>query len=262
MAKRYVETSRWDQAWFRKLGSEGRDIWNWLHDRCDSAGVWEIDFERFSFEVGFEVNMSRVREVFGNKIYDLGTGRLWLPRFISFQYSNMSSKNRAQLGIMKRVVNLAKDLPLLDEETQMLIESFLILIRHPNGTQLTPLEVDMEVEAEVEVEEKKEDRFKISNADLEAIYVGYPRKVGKAKGFERARRDIKSIRELNDLAKAVINYRAHCEREKTESKYIKHFSTFIGEWRDWVDPEHGRAEDFSQRAIAQDLGDIFKQEST
>ena len=45
MAKRFVDTGRWGKVWFRKLGSQGRDVWNFITDNCDAAGVWEIDLE-------------------------------------------------------------------------------------------------------------------------------------------------------------------------------------------------------------------------
>lgn len=49
---------------------------------------------------------------------------------------------------------------------------------------------------------------------------------------------------LTQLSWAVNNYRHHLERENTEPRFIKYFSTFMGEWRDWTDPKHGTGESF------------------
>src|SRR5690606_25847979 len=72
---------------------------------------------------------------------------------------------------------------------------------------------------------------KITDTDLDPIYALYPRKVGKTRGYALAKK--LSREELDDLRRAVSNYRS--ATEKTESRFIKHFSTFMGEWRDWLE---------------------------
>jgi hypothetical protein len=42
-----------------------------------------------------------------------------------------------------------------------------------------------------------------------------------------------------DLIAAITRYRDDVQAAGTEKKYIKHFSTFASEWRDWVSPEAG-----------------------
>ncbi len=257
MSKRFVETERWKKAWFRKLGSQGRDIWNWLHDNCDSAGVWEIDFDRFSFDVGFEVDMEQVKKVFGRKLYDLGDNKVWLPKFLSFQYKSLNANNRAGLGILRRVLSLTRDLPHLDEETAELLSTFDALNRLSLEGQLTPQVKEEEKEQDKFLGES-EGKFRLHAVTLEKIYDLYPRKVGKAKGLEKARKEVKTARDVTDLTAAVNHYRKHCEKEQTAAKFIKHFSTFMSEWRDWIDSSHGHAEDFSPTKSAADLSGIFK----
>ena len=41
------------------------------------------------------------------------------------------------------------------------------------------------------------------------------------------------------LIEAIKKYRRHCELNKTETKYIKHFSTFVSTWRDWLESDVG-----------------------
>lgn len=53
--------------------------------------------------------------------------------------------------------------------------------------------------------------------------------------------------DLDELTRAVENYKTCLKREGTESKYIKQFATFMGEWRDWLDSAHGQSEDFSEK---------------
>jgi hypothetical protein len=61
----------------------------------------------------------------------------------------------------------------------------------------------------------------------------YPRKVGKEKGMKKLAREVKTPEDLLDLERAIKNYAK--DRAGNEAQYIQHFSTFAGEWRDWVD---------------------------
>lgn len=78
--------------------------------------------------------------------------------------------------------------------------------------------------------------------DFEAVWQKYPRKVNKTEARTRFLRLIKTPEDFADLARAIDAYAAHCVREKTEPKYVKHMSSFIGvenaqPWRDWLAPE-------------------------
>lgn len=87
-------------------------------------------------------------------------------------------------------------------------------------------------------------RASVSLVDFEKIYSDYPRKQGKAKGIKKARAEIKTQDDLAMLAQAIQRYRDHCRNNKIEAQYIKHFSTFMGEWRDWLDPNIGTTESY------------------
>lgn len=69
--------------------------------------------------------------------------------------------------------------------------------------------------------------------DLESAYQKYPRKEGKTPGMKRLAREIRSQKDFDDLNKAVENYAR--AKEGKDKDYIKLFSTFVAEWRDWVD---------------------------
>lgn len=72
---------------------------------------------------------------------------------------------------------------------------------------------------------------------VEQVYLDlYPRKIGKSKGIRHLARVMKA-EELPLLEKAIRNYSKFSENKSPE--YIKHFSTFASEWRDWIEiPEN------------------------
>jgi hypothetical protein len=75
--------------------------------------------------------------------------------------------------------------------------------------------------------------------DFESLYLKYPRKQGKGKGLARCKAQVKTQEDYNALSRAIDKYRMYCLKEKTERQFIKHFSTFMSEWRDWLDSDVG-----------------------
>ncbi len=76
--------------------------------------------------------------------------------------------------------------------------------------------------------------------DFDSIYKKYPRKMGKTAGIKKCGTEIKTEEDFAALSSAVDKYAAHCRKENTEAKFVKHFSTFMGCWRDWATDDVGK----------------------
>jgi hypothetical protein len=75
------------------------------------------------------------------------------------------------------------------------------------------------------------------------FYLSYPRKVGKTAAMKAWRRAAsKPDFSLADLLVAREKYRAYFESSGVEAKFVKHPATFLGEWRDWLDPITGTSD--------------------
>jgi hypothetical protein len=85
--------------------------------------------------------------------------------------------------------------------------------------------------------------------DFESLYKKYPRKVGKERGLKICALQIKTQKDFDDLSLAIDRYVVHLKENATDSKFIKHFATFMGSWRDWLDETHGSSENFSKNEI-------------
>lgn len=90
---------------------------------------------------------------------------------------------------------------------------------------------------------------------LEEIYSKYPRKLGKAGGMRILRSQKLNEEKLRNLDMAITNYITHILRENIEITFVKHFSTWVREWKDWIDPEHGK----SNPMIKEELKGIFNE---
>ena len=83
--------------------------------------------------------------------------------------------------------------------------------------------------------------------DFEKIYFEYPRKIGKTRGIAKLQKTILNQSDYDLLLLSVQNY-AEISRDK-QNEYIKHFSTFVNEWRDYIEiqqTEKPREYDFAQ----------------
>lgn len=76
---------------------------------------------------------------------------------------------------------------------------------------------------------------RITETQILEIYKLYPRKRGKTPGIKKALKEIKTLEDLKKLEIAVCNYRTQCMEDETESRYMMHFSTFMGQWEDFVE---------------------------
>lgn len=72
-----------------------------------------------------------------------------------------------------------------------------------------------------------------SDFDFDIIYDAYPRKEGKSAGLKKCKTIIKSQKKFDEVLKSVENYAASVKF--TEPKYIKHFSSFLSNWIDYLD---------------------------
>ena len=78
--------------------------------------------------------------------------------------------------------------------------------------------------------EETEEKF-----DFSKVYDLYPRKIGKSLGLRRLKSKVKTSQEFEQLMQAVSNYKKHCQNYE-DQKYIKHFSSWVSDWKDWIAP--------------------------
>lgn len=77
--------------------------------------------------------------------------------------------------------------------------------------------------------------------DFELLYKEYPRKEGKHQGMLTCRAQIKTEEDFLLLKQAITRYSEHVKKTAQELRFVKHFSTFMSSWRDWLEPDTGTA---------------------
>jgi hypothetical protein len=87
--KRFTETSKWEDQWFRKLPPNAKLFWDWICSKCDHAGVIEPDYDLAGFQIGCDIT-PQILEHFEGRIEKLESGKLFILKFIQFQYGKLS----------------------------------------------------------------------------------------------------------------------------------------------------------------------------
>lgn len=91
------------------------------------------------------------------------------------------------------------------------------------------------------------------NSDIESAYLEYyPRKIGKRKGLEFLANKSWNSERISNLITAIKNYASFCQENETEQKYIKHFSSWVREWEDWIKIDR-------PKTIAEELAELRSQ---
>jgi len=104
MAKRFTDSSKWDQAWFRTLTPKMKCAWIYICDKCDHAGIWDADFPAMSFNVGEDISRQEIEDVFSDKIQPVpGRAQYIIKAFIDFQYGPLNPDNRVHKSVIDRI---------------------------------------------------------------------------------------------------------------------------------------------------------------
>lgn len=86
--KRFTDADKWEDPWFCEQSSEVKLFWQYICDRCDLAGVWEINWKLAEFHLG-KLDRTRIRAALGHRVAEMDGGKSWnLTGFIRFQYPN------------------------------------------------------------------------------------------------------------------------------------------------------------------------------
>jgi len=105
--KRFSESTKWADPWFRTLPMESKCIWLWLLDNCDCAGIIEPDMDLAAFQIGATKPLASPYEALGDRVQKYGT-KLFIPKFIAYQYgAELNVANTAHRGVIRRL-ELAK----------------------------------------------------------------------------------------------------------------------------------------------------------
>jgi len=149
VAKRFTDTGKWKKKWIRELNPDMKLFWFYLLDNCDHAGIWEVDIDLASFQVGVKLDEARILKVFNRKIVPFKDGKWFVPKFIEYQYGELNENVNAHKSVIKILKKYG-----LNKKNQQL----------PNSSSGTVQDKDMNM-----VKDKREGKFKSIEKSLDDL---------------------------------------------------------------------------------------------
>ena len=95
MPKRFTETEKWKDKWFRQLRPEYKLAFLYLLDNCDHAGIIDLDEQLADFQIGATIDWTGFFLACGDRIASVHGDKKILTRFIEFQYGELSQDCKA-----------------------------------------------------------------------------------------------------------------------------------------------------------------------
>lgn len=105
MAKRFTDTNKWEKASFFELSNRLKLVWFYLCDRCDHAGIWEINLPLLEFHLKEKFSLSDLTDGLKDRIEVLDNHKqLSIVGFIQFQYKTpLKADNRVHKSVLDRL---------------------------------------------------------------------------------------------------------------------------------------------------------------
>ena len=100
--KRFTETNKWRDPWYRNLSSAAKQLWEYLRDNCDAIGLVEIDFSLTSADCGQNITQAHMAEL-GDRVQRVSEKKFFLTKFINFQYGELNPSCPPHRTIIKLV---------------------------------------------------------------------------------------------------------------------------------------------------------------
>jgi hypothetical protein len=224
MAKRFTDSDKWRKPWFRALSAEAKMAWVYLTDNCDHAGIWPAAFDLVSGDLGFGVDDTLLKKWFGDKLIQVSADKYFIPSYIEFQYGELSEESKPHLSVIKILIKYS-----IDPKKLTLSKGY---------------SKGIETLKDKDKNKDKENVLGESEGIFKKFWSAVPNKTGKSKAKKVWDREIKAGTSPDEMFQSLANFIAHHKRNGTDAQFIPHGSTFMNQWRDWLDEDAGKVVGF------------------
>lgn len=114
MAKRFTDTDKWRDPWFKRLKGKAQLFWLFVLDTCDHAGVWQEQLDEFHFFSGMTMTHDEIAKAFSGRLIEFKPSTYIVMNFIKFQYTELNPANNAHKGVLKALEVRGLTWPLQD----------------------------------------------------------------------------------------------------------------------------------------------------
>jgi len=222
MSKRFTDSEKWGDPWFRNLPLKYKLLWLYLTDVCDNAGIWKVDLEMASFKISEPLDHKEaLKQMNGDRVngerrvLELNEGRYWfVTGFYNFQWGK-NRKNSILINVIKGIKNhrfsdeILKYLPTLNGGLAEGYPTLGIGIGKGKGKGKT-----------------------IRDEHFQELWALYPSKIGKKKAETHFYATVETEEAFECMKKALENYK---RSDRVKHNFIQNASTWFNNWEDWAE---------------------------
>lgn len=175
MGKRFTDTEKFTDPWYRRLPSKYKLLWEYLTCSCDLAGIITLDMEYVEMLLNEKFTSEEISFHFEGRLISTGRlGQYFIPKFITFQNGRLSDRS----PIHRKIISLLGDAD-IDHET----------LKPKNSVALDTLSIGYQ----------KGTEYPVSNSNSNS------NSKGKSRGISKQAKKIKEPSELSPLESAAFD---------------------------------------------------------
>lgn len=221
--KRFTETTKWADPWYRRLSPSAKLLWSYLTDNCDCTGLIDLDLDSATFHIGAKIEEKHLAEL-ASRLQRTIDAKIFIPRFIPFQYGTISDGCPAHKPVIKLLTE--RNISINGKGYQYPNASLAVGL--PNSTGKGKGK-DKEKE---EGESEGESRPNLVPSP-EDIYNAYPRKVGKPDALLAITRALK----CHGAGYLLERTTSYARTQPINGKFTPHPATWFNQARFNDDPQ-------------------------
>jgi hypothetical protein len=105
MAKRFTDSTKWNDNWFSNLTDKEKLTWIYILDTCNHAGIWEKNLKVLNFHIGSNFVDGDLNKIFSGKFIEVND-KWFIPNFIKFQYGKgfLTTKTAAVISARELLI--------------------------------------------------------------------------------------------------------------------------------------------------------------
>jgi len=108
MAKRFTDSEKYKDPWFRKLSPTCKMLFLFMCDDCNHAGIWKENLDTFNFIYKTSATKEDI-DAMGDKVLKVNQETYLIQSFIKFQYGKLNPENKAHLGVIRALSYIGVD---------------------------------------------------------------------------------------------------------------------------------------------------------
>lgn len=110
--RRFTETQKWDDPWFRELAGSHKLVFLYILDRCNNAGFWEVDESALAFHTKLDAKHFEGAFKALERGLQGASGWVWVKNFLKHQKNDqLNPANPAHRQIIALLRDQAERFP-------------------------------------------------------------------------------------------------------------------------------------------------------